>query len=195
MLPASEVVFLSGFPARVDSMTAKVGSEVGEKLATVSAGRLVVKGSLGAQEKGLIRPGQKVEVLSEVYGDKVTATVASVADVPTAAEGGDQGAAADSQGYAVVVKPGAPLPARLAGQDVRLTIEAATSGKKVLVVPVSALSAGADSRTSITVLDASGGRRRVEVRAGTSGDGYTEVVPAEGARLAAGDKVVVGVAR
>ncbi|MFC9033611.1 peptidoglycan-binding protein [Streptomyces arboris] len=195
MVPASEVVFLSGFPARVDSMTAKVGREVGEKLATVSAGRLVVKGSLGAQEKDLIRPGQKVEVLSEAYGDKVTATVASVADVLTAPEAGDEGAATDGQGYAVVVKPEAPLPARFAGQDVRLTIEAATSGKKVLVVPVSALSAGADSRTSVTVLTASGERRRVEVRAGTSGDGFTEVVPAEGARLAAGDKVIVGVTR
>ncbi|MEV0575143.1 peptidoglycan-binding protein [Streptomyces sp. NPDC050392] len=195
MVPASEVVFLSGFPARVDSLTAKVGGEAGEKLATVSAGRLVVKGSLGAQEKDLIRPGQKVELLSEVYSEKVTATVTSVADAPTAAEGGDQGEAADSQGYAVVVKPDTPLPARLAGQDVRLTIEAATSGKKVLVVPVSALSAGADSRTSVTVLGASGERHRVEVRAGTSGDGYTEVVPAGGARLSAGDKVVVGVAR
>lgn len=195
MVPASEVVFLSGFPARVDSMTAKVGGEVGEKLATVSAGRLVVKGSLGAQEKDLVRPGQKVEVLSEVYGDEVTATVTSVADVPDAAEGEEEGAAAGGQGYAVVVKPDSALPARLAGQDVRLTIEAATTGEKVLVVPVSALSAGADSRTTVTVLEPSGERRRIEVRPGTSGDGYTEVVPAKGARLAAGDKVVVGVAR
>jgi hypothetical protein len=33
----------------------------------------------------------------------------------------------------------------------------------------------------------------VEVRPGTSGDGYTAVTPVGGARLAAGDKVVVGV--
>lgn len=184
MVPASELVFLSGFPARVDSLPAKVG----QNLATVSAGRLVAKALLGAQDQGLIRSGQKVKALPEVYGDKVTAT-------PTAAEGGDQGAAADSQGYAVVVGSVAPLPARLAGQDVRLTIEAATSGKKVVVVPVAALSARADSRTSGTVLDASGGRRRVEARAGTSGGGFTEVVPAEGAPLAPGDKVAVGVAR
>ncbi|GAA3501830.1 hypothetical protein GCM10019016_089370 [Streptomyces prasinosporus] len=195
MVPASEVVFLSGFPARVDSMTARVGGEVGEKLATVSAGRLVVRGSLGAQEKDLLRPGQKVEVLSEVYGDQVTGTVSSVADAPAAPEGGEQGGAAGGQGYAVVVKPDSALPSRLAGQDVRLTVEAASSEGKVLVVPVSALSAGADSRTTVTVLEASGERRRVEVRPGTSGDGYTEVTPVEGARLAAGDEVVVGVAR
>jgi peptidoglycan hydrolase-like protein with peptidoglycan-binding domain len=193
MVPASEVVFLTGFPARVDAMTAKVGGEVGEKLATVSAGRLVVKGSLGAQEKDLVRPGQKVEMLSEVYGDEVTGTVSSVADTPTAPEGED--AASGGQGYEVLVKPDAALPARLAGQDVRLTIEAASSGKKVLVVPVSALSAGADSRTTVTVLEASGERRRIEVRPGISGDGYTEVIPLKDGRLGAGDKVVVGVSR
>ncbi|MFJ4688672.1 peptidoglycan-binding protein [Streptomyces sp. NPDC091377] len=196
MLPASEVVFLSGFPARVDTMNAEVGGEAGEKLATVSAGRLVIKGSLGAQEKDLVRPGQQVSILSEVTGDEVTGTVASVADTPTAPEDeGDDPAAASTagQGYAVEIKPGKPLPARLAGQDVRLTVEAATTGGKVLVVPVSAISAGADSRITVTVLAPGGDRRRVEVRPGTSGDGYTEVTPVEGARLAAGDKVVVGV--
>lgn len=91
------------------------------------------------------------------------------------------------------MKPDRALPGRLAGQDVRLTVEAGSSGGKVLVVPVSALSAGADSRTRVTVLERSGDRRRVEVRPGTSGDGYTEVTPVGGAPLAEGDKVVVGV--
>ncbi|WP_151482954.1 peptidoglycan-binding protein [Streptomyces albicerus] len=196
MVPASEVVFLSGFPARVDSMTAKVGAAAGEKLATVSAGKLVVTGFLGAQEKDLIRPGQKVQVLSEVYGDELTGTVSAVANTPTVPEADGEGAAAEApagQGYAVTVKPDRALPGRLAGQDVRLTVEAGSSGGKVLVVPVSALSAGADSRTRVTVLERSGDRRRVEVRPGTSGDGYTEVTPVGGARLAEGDKVVVGV--
>ncbi|WP_260695691.1 peptidoglycan-binding protein [Streptomyces sp. IB201691-2A2] len=196
MVPASEVVFLSGFPARVDSMTAKVGAAAGEKLATVSAGRLVVTGFLGAQEKDLIRPGQKVQVLSEVYGDELTGTVSAVANTPTVPETEGEGAAAATpagQGYAVTVKPDRALPGRLAGQDVRLTVEAGSSGGKVLVVPVSALSAGADSRTRVTVLERSGERRRVEVRPGTSGDGYTEVTPVGGAPLAEGDKVVVGV--
>lgn len=196
MVPASEVVFLSGFPARVDSMTAKVGAAAGEKLATVSAGKLVVTGYLGAQEKDLIRPGQKVQVLSEVYGDELTGTVSAVANTPTVPETEGEGAAAATpagQGYAVTVKPDRALPGRLAGQDVRLTVEAGSSGGKVLVVPVSALSAGADSRTRVTVLERSGDRRRVEVRPGTSGDGYTEVTPVGGAPLAEGDKVVVGV--
>ncbi|MET8584819.1 peptidoglycan-binding protein [Streptomyces collinus] len=195
MVPASEVVFLSGFPARVDSLAAKVGAEPGEKLATVSAGKLVVNGSLSLQDKGLVHPGQKVRVYSEVTGDELTGTVARVADAPTTSGADGQDAEQGPEGYTVTVTPRSPLPARLAGQDVRLTIEAASSGDKVLVVPVSAISAGADSRTTVTVLDRSGARRRVEVRVGTSGDGYTAVTPAAGDRLASGDKVVVGVAR
>ncbi|MEV3990212.1 peptidoglycan-binding protein [Streptomyces sp. NPDC049837] len=194
MVPASEVIFLSGFPARVDSLTAKVGGPVGEKLMTVSAGRLVVRGSVGAHEKGLLRAGQKVKVLSEVSGDEVSGTVASVADSLTVpSQDGEDAAVAEQGGYAVVINPDKALPARLAGQDVRITIEAATSKGEVLVVPVSAVSAGADSRTTVTVLTSGGDRRRVEVRPGTSGDGYTEVAPIGGGRLAEGELVVVGV--
>lgn len=195
MVPASEVVFLSGFPARVESLGAKVGAEAGEKLATVSAGELVVTGSLSLQDKGLVHPGQKVRVYSEVTGDELTGTVARVADAPTTSDADGQDGGQNASGYTVTVTPNSPLPARLAGQDVRLTVEAASSGHQVLVVPVSAISAGADSRTTVTVLDRSGARRRVEVRTGTSGDGYTAVTPAGGARLSSGDKVVIGVAQ
>ncbi|MER5664736.1 peptidoglycan-binding protein [Streptomyces mirabilis] len=195
MVPASEVVFLSGFPARVDSLNSKVGDPVGEKIATVSAGKLVIKGSLSLQDKGLVHPGQKAEVLSEVTGDELTGTVATVADAPTAPDAGTdtQEAGQTPEGYAVTVTPRSALPVRLAGQDVRLTVEAASSGRKVLVVPVSAISAGADSHTTVTVVDRSGARRRIEVRPGTSGDGYTMVTPVGGERLRAGDRVVVGV--
>lgn len=195
MVPASEVVFLSGFPARVESLGAKVGAEAGEKLATVSAGELVVKGSLSLQDKGLVHPGQRVRVYSEVTGDELTGTVARVADAPTTSDADGQDDGQGAAGYPVTVTPGSPLPTRLAGQDVRLTVEAASSGHQVLVVPVSAISAGADSRTTVTVLDRSGARRRVEVRTGTSGDGYTAVTLAGGARLSSGDKVVIGVAQ
>jgi HlyD family secretion protein len=192
MVPASEVVFLSGFPARVDSLGARVGSAPQEKLAAVSAGRLVIKGSLSLQDKGLVHPGQKVGIYSEVTGDELSGTVDTVADAPTTADADAEDSGQGAEGYTVTVTPRTPLPARLAGQDVRLTVEAASSGRKVLVVPVTAISAGADARTTVTVLDRSGSRRRVEVRAGTSGDGYTAVTPVGGARLTAGDKVVVG---
>jgi peptidoglycan hydrolase-like protein with peptidoglycan-binding domain len=68
MLPASEVVFLSGFPARVDSLAVRVGSPATGRALTVSAGSLVVNGYLQAHQKSLVRPGQRVEILSELSG-------------------------------------------------------------------------------------------------------------------------------
>ncbi|MEU0070664.1 peptidoglycan-binding protein [Streptomyces sp. NPDC006332] len=206
MLPASEVVYLSGFPARVDSVNAVLGSAPTGKVMTVSAGKLAVNGYLQESQKGLVRVGQKVEILSETTGVKVTASVRSVADTmatgqqPTttdqaqgggAAEGGN--AAAEAQGYLVVVEPDKALPSNTVGQDVRLTVEAASTKGKALVVPVTAITAGSDGKTVVTVLESGDRQRRVEVTTGTTGDGYVEVRPAAGAELAEGDKVVTGV--
>ncbi|MFF8771355.1 peptidoglycan-binding protein [Kitasatospora sp. NPDC015120] len=204
MVPAAELLFLSGFPARVDTVAGRIGGEVSGKVLTVSAGALVVKGSLAVSDKGLVHPGQVVEVLSEVTGLKATGKVGTVADTPgdgqpagaaQGAGGGQnpgpaQGAAAN--GYPMVVQPDAPLDPRLAGQDVRLTVQAASSAGPVLVVPLSAVSATADGRTVVTVYE-SGQRRRVEVTPGTAGGGSTEVRPLTEGTLKEGDQVIVGV--
>ncbi|WP_343241643.1 MULTISPECIES: peptidoglycan-binding protein [unclassified Streptomyces] len=210
MLPAAEVVYLDGFPARVDSIPAHVGSKVsGAAVMTVSAGALVVQGTLQEYQKGLVRPGKRVQILSEVSGVTAAATVASVA---TAVDGGqapgqtsegqqdqdqgrgqDQGGTSGPRGYPMVVRPDQPLDTQLAGQDVRLTVEAASTDGVALVVPVTAISAGADGRTVVTVVAKGGAQRRVEVRPGTTGDGFVEVVPLGGGVLAEGDRVVTGV--
>ncbi|MFC8226881.1 peptidoglycan-binding protein [Streptomyces sp. NPDC057287] len=202
LLPAGEVVFLEGFPARVDSVSARVGSQVSGPVMTVSGGALVVSAQLQEHQKGLVRPGQKVEILSEVSGVTASAEVLTVADTMTVpdsqgpATGGDADAQAQppagERGYAMVIRPDRPLDAQLAGQDVRLTIEAAATDGDALVVPVSAVSAGADGRTTVTVVEGEA-RRLVEVRPGTTGDGYVEIKPAGGGRLAEGDNVMTGV--
>jgi hypothetical protein len=205
MLPAGEVVFLSRFPARVDAVQVAVGGEVKEKALTVSAGDLVVKGQLAPHEKGLVRPGLKVKILSELSGIEAAGEVRSVADTPMSPGGTEsaQGSGDGRQpamsgggaGYETVIAPASVLDPKLAGQDVRLTVEAASSGGPVLVVPLSAVSAGADGRTVVTVLETGGAQRRVEVRPGTSGDGFVEVAPMGGGALTEGDRVVVGAAR
>ncbi|MET9854445.1 hypothetical protein ABZY57_16040 [Streptomyces sp. NPDC006450] len=199
MVPVAEVVFLSSFPARVDSIASKVGAQVSGKVLTVSAGDLVVNGYLQEYQKGLVQPGRQVEIVSEVTGAAAAASVVSVADTlgqqqPATGTGQpDDQQPAGPKGYLMVVQPKAPLDPRLAGQDVRLTIEAASTGGEVLVVPVSAISAAVDGRTYVTVLAADGTRRRVRVTTGTTGDGHVEVRPAEGDRLAEGERAVVGV--
>ncbi|MFG3208010.1 peptidoglycan-binding protein [Streptomyces sp. NPDC048192] len=200
MLPSSEVVYVKGFPARVDDVAAGVGSQVTGTVMTVSAGRLVVQGFLSRGQHTLVRPGQQVQILSELDGTTAKATVRSVAQTVTHPPAGDQAQdgrspSADdtSQGFAVTVAPDTALPVSLAGQDVRLTIQTAATSSKVLVVPVTAISAGADGSTTVTVAEAGDRRRRVPVVTGASGDGYVEVRPVQGARLGMGEKVITGI--
>ncbi|MFJ4685932.1 peptidoglycan-binding protein [Streptomyces sp. NPDC088789] len=202
MLPAAEVVFLPGFPARVDSVSASVGSPVTADVMTVSTGQLVVQGHLQERQKGLVRSGQRVEILDERSGTTVPGTVRSVGKTLGAdqrqdgtSEEGEEGEGAPSapEGYPVVVKPDRPLDRALAGQEVRLTVEAGSTGGKALVVPVTAVSVGPDGKSAVTVVAAAGAQHRVQVRAGTQGDGYVEVVPVDGGRLEPGALVVTGV--
>ncbi|WP_037841288.1 HlyD family efflux transporter periplasmic adaptor subunit [Streptomyces sp. NRRL WC-3549] len=203
MLPAGEAVFLEGFPARVGSVQGRVGDQVTGTAMVLSSGRLLVEAYVPEYQKGLLRPGQPVEIHSEISGVTATGKVESVADTMatpgrSSSAGGDQGdGAADAvgreSGYLVRVTPDKALVPRLTGQDVRLTIEAASTGDKALVVPVTAITSGADGRTVVTVVDGDGGQRRVEVRPGTSGDGYVAVEPVGKGALKAGDLVVTGV--
>ncbi|WP_030857535.1 hypothetical protein [Streptomyces sp. NRRL F-2747] len=219
MVPADELVFVKGFPARVDAVKAAVGEAVPDGLLTLSAGAPVIRASLPAHQKDLVKTGMKVQVLSEATGLTATGTVASVATAPTPAAGGaapgggpgsggsgagagsgaGENTAQDPGGYALTVTPDQTFDARLSGQGVRLTVTAASSGDPVLVVPLSAVSAGADGRTTVTVLGkdpgAADARRRVEVRAGMSADGMVQVEPVGGGSLADGDRVLVAQAK
>ncbi|MFD6935505.1 peptidoglycan-binding protein [Streptomyces goshikiensis] len=190
MLPAAEAVFLRGFPARVAAVAAQVGANVSGPVLTLSAGELVVEAYLKDDKRQLLRPGMPVVISSELAGSDTRGAVAVVAAERSPAPqppGGDLG-------YRMVVRAGQPLPAGFAGQDVRLTVESAATDGEALVVPVTAVSAGADGRTVVTTRAADGTQRRVEVRTGTSGDGFIAVTPARPADLALGTKVVIGTA-
>ncbi|BCL27213.1 peptidoglycan-binding protein [Streptomyces aurantiacus] len=199
MLPAGEVVFLDGFPARVDSVTARPGTKVTGPVMTVSAGALVVDSHLQQHQKELVHPRQKVEILSELTGITATATVRSVADTLDSVRQDDTAAGKDGdtppggQGYLMTVAPDKPLDAELAGQEVRLTVEAASTEGKALVVPVTAITSRADGKTVVTVLGTDRTPRAVEVRPGTTGDGFVQITPVAGGRLSEGDHVVTGI--
>ncbi|WP_445269825.1 peptidoglycan-binding protein [Streptomyces sp. DSM 41634] len=191
-LPASEVAFVSDGPVRVESVDAVVGTTAGEKLLTLTAGALVVDGALESYQKETVRPDQKVEIFAESTGARAVGTVTAVvaAPAPTAKDA----AASAAPALVVKVKPDTALPAEFAGQNVRLTITAAASKGEVLVVPASAVSSGADARTTVTVVSGGGKQTRVEIRPGMTGDGYVEVTPV-GGTLAPGNRVVIGVAQ
>lgn len=213
MLPASEAVFLSGFPARVGSIGAQIGAPVTGAVLTVSAGELVVEAYLKDDKKQLLRAGMPVVISSEAVGTDLRGKVALVAAERSSgrAGGAQQGQGGGSQdakgggsgpgggsgaadlGHRMVVRAEEALPAALAGQDVRLTVESAATDGAALVVPVTAVSAGADGRTVVTAVAPDGSaQHRVEVRTGTTGDGFVSVTPIRQGALAPGTRVIVG---
>ncbi|MGW7428160.1 peptidoglycan-binding protein [Streptomyces sp. NPDC054861] len=200
MVPSGEVAFLESFPARVQDLPVRLGTKVQGAVMTVAAGPLVVHGYVPDHQKGLIRAGQKAEILSELDGATAPASVRSVATARTTPQpagdtqdGQQAGGQSDADGYLMILAPGRPLEAQWTGQNVRLTVLAATTRGKVLVVPVMAVSAGADGSTAVTALEEDGRQRRVRVRPGTTGDGHVEVIPLDRGALGAGDRVVTGV--
>ncbi|MFF4425370.1 peptidoglycan-binding protein [Streptomyces sp. NPDC001549] len=212
MLPTAETVFLGSFPARVSSVGARAGSPVAGPVLTLSGGELVVEAYLKDDKRQLLRAGMTVVISSELSGTDVRGKVAVVATERSAAQpagpqpqqdpgqnpkgggSGGTGVGGADLGYRMVVRADQPLPAGFARQDVRLTVESAATDGEALVVPVTAVSAGADGRTVVTAVSAEGTQRRIEVRTGTSGDGFVAVTPAQAGALAAGTKVVIGVA-
>jgi len=185
MLPRSEYVFLPQFPARVERITARVGGPVEPPLVTLSSGALVVRALLNPSQRELISEGMPVEILSELYNITAAGVVASVGELPQDQTG--------ARGYPMLVTPtGSALDERLAGADVRLTVQAAATEGEVLVVPISAVYADADGATAVLKLLDDGTQQRVVVTAGVSGDGYVAVTPVEEGALVAGYRVVVG---
>ncbi|WP_276311865.1 MULTISPECIES: peptidoglycan-binding protein [Streptomyces] len=200
MLPASEVVFLDRFPARVESVAAQVGDRAPGDVMTISSGSLGIRGALTPSQRNAVAAGQKVRILAEATGDEFDGTTGSVTD-PDGSQQRAQGDGATEDGagdtgdgaMAVLnVTPDTKLDAALVGQEVRLTIEIRASRGKVLVVPFSAVSSAADGSTVVTVLAPNGERRQVRVRPGLEGDGSVQVTPSPKDALAPGDRVIVG---
>lgn len=191
MVPMSEVLFVPRLPAVVLSVPAVVGAAVSKQLITVAAGGLQLTGRLDPVYAVFVRTGMKVQVSSQATALQAAGTVSAVGMVtPSQGSNGDQGAGGGSY-VPVSIAPDQPWDESLEGQTVRVTISEAATDSPVLAVPEAALSSGADGRTTVTVLDASGAQSVVQVRAGTSADGLVAVTATD-AKLTRGQRVVVG---
>ncbi|MFE4602551.1 peptidoglycan-binding protein [Kitasatospora indigofera] len=203
MLPASECFYLPSFPARVAGLPLEVGDSVKGPVVSVAQGELQLTGSLDPAQAALVKPGMPVEILSESQGRQVAGTIASVGalvapgDVKPSKDGQQTGAPAPAANggaayLPLAVSPQSPWDRLWAGQDVRITITAATTPGPVLAVPTAAVFAGADTRTNVTTISPDGTRQLVNVTVGPSADGLVQVTPTGDGRLAAGDRVVIG---
>lgn len=185
MVPHSEYVFVSSFPARVSMVSAKVGEAVADPFLTLAVGKLAVSVKIRADQVDLVRPGMAVKISSEALGKEADGTVGTVGALVNDPKGEEPAY------HPMTVELTRKLDATWSDLDVRVSVVAAETTEKVLVVPVSAVSAAADGRTTVSVVSDGGGATRVEVRVGVSGDGYVEVEAVSGT-LSENDEVVVG---
>ncbi|WP_158610208.1 peptidoglycan-binding protein [Micromonospora globbae] len=185
-LPLSEYVFLPSFPARVDGLQAKVGAAVSAPAITLASGALQAEGLLSPADHELVKVGMRAELASETVGEAVPGRVAMVGELVVNRDDGGR------NGYPIVIVPDKPLAAAMAGLNVRMTVTAASTSGSVLVVPVSALVAGANGTVSVIRRDPDGTQHRISVDTGLTGDGYVAITATQD-NLSQGDTVVVGI--
>ncbi|MFF7051725.1 peptidoglycan-binding protein [Streptomyces griseorubiginosus] len=198
-VPSSEVVFVPSLPARVVSVPVHVGDAVKGPVVTLARGGMTLTGFLDPSERGLVTVGAQADILAEGTGAHATGAVASVGALVTPGTGKDNEASDDSAADArpdsayvpVKIEGSQSWDQRFADQDVRVTITAAATSRAVTAVPEAAVTAGADARSTVTVVSGSGGQRVVPVTTGVSADGLVQVTPTRGYTLQAGDRVVV----
>ncbi|MEK7425621.1 MAG: hypothetical protein AAB131_17480 [Actinomycetota bacterium] len=190
-VPAGEVVFLPELPALVEASVDAVGpvdlatTQSTTGLLTLTIGQLQVNSRASIADAKLLSVGMDVEVLDETSDTAYQARLSSIDRTPTSGPDG-------APGVALVLEPVKPLPAALAGANLRVTFATATTDVPVLVVPLAAISAGADGRARVDKLAVDGSPFEVTVTPGLSADGFVEVSPNEPGALAAGDEVIIG---
>jgi hypothetical protein len=182
-VPADEVLFFPTLPLRIDSVRVRRGDTVSGRVMTVSNTRLAVDSSLSINDAKLVRPGADVRIEEPDLGIKTTGKVTQVAQAPGTHK-------VDPSRVYLQVTPGS-APSQLVGASVKLTVSVKSTQKAVLVVPVTALSVGADGTSRVQVQSGSGHTSYVTVEPGLAAQGLVEVRPVNGS-LNEGDLVVVG---
>jgi peptidoglycan hydrolase-like protein with peptidoglycan-binding domain len=183
LVPLAELAFLTSFPARVDKVTATVGAVLSGSLFTLSSGPLIIRAAVSPTDRRVLREGMPVTVVSENLGESATGQISTIGEIEK-----DE---ADRSVHQVIILPDKSLDARFSAQDVRLQIETKSSGAEVLVVPLAAVSTGANGETTVVLVLAEGQEEVVPVSVGNSGDGWVEVRGLS-RELSPGDLVVIG---
>src|SRR5215211_1401332 len=182
-VPANEVLFFPTLPLRVDSVRVKRGDSASGRVMTVSNSRLAVDSSLSLDDAKLVRLGASVKIEEPDLGVRTDGVVTQVADRPGTNK-------VDPSRVYLEVTPGT-APAQLVGASVKLSISVKSTGRKVLTVPVTAVSVGADGTSRVQLQRSGGTNEFVNVEAGLAAQGLVEVRPV-GGELEPGNLVVVG---
>ncbi len=189
-LPMSEVAFVPSPSALVVTVSARVGRAVPSgPIMTLATGNPYVTGFLSEHQASLARPGMPAQIVSAAPRLVAAGTVTRIGSLPVV--GGPP-----ASGLPVQVRTRRPLPKRMIGSRVRLTLEAPVTSGPVLAVPLSAIYAARRGTSAYVVKIAAGGlAQRIAVLTGPSADGLVAVQAAHQGRLRPGDRVLIGLRR
>lgn len=182
LVPADEIIFLSGLPARVTSLELGVGDAIDGVILTVANSTVSIDGSLPIESSGLVRPGMAVEIDEPDLGIEAAGVVSHVASGP-----GTNGVDGFHVYFEVAVEE---APPNLVNASVRLTIPVESTDEAVLAVPVTALRLASDG-SSVVEVQRADGFDSVAVTPGLSAQGFVEVTARNG-ELQRGDLVLIG---
>jgi len=130
MVPLAEIMFVPDLPARVVKVAGPVGQEASGSFVTLAMGDPAIAGQLSPSSAGLVRRGMTVTITNPATGQSRSGYVRSVGQ-RTETSGSISGGVY----VPMSVVPDSPLPTSMIGQDVGLTIAAASSAGPVLAVP------------------------------------------------------------
>jgi hypothetical protein len=213
-LPASEVVFLTALPRRVDVANVRLGGVVGEDVLSsgngdvedtaalvLSGDKISVSAQVSLAEAALLKVGAAV-VLSGPDGDirgEVSSVCAEAGEVDQSGSGDDADGRCEV-GISLGDLDGVDR-SNLLG-NFQADIEVGVSDAEALVVPLSAVSADASGKARVQRIvgalvkdgpEDAQSTEWVSVESGLSAEGYVEVKSSSPA-LREGDLVVLGVA-
>jgi peptidoglycan hydrolase-like protein with peptidoglycan-binding domain len=177
----SEVIFVRGLPARLLGRPLRVGQTVQGAVARLSSGGVFVRAAATSADRGDIRIGSRATI--RVSGRGVSGRVTAIGALTRKRD-------SDLRAHPLTIQPTKPLPRRLLDRSVQVIISARATRGRTLVVPVAAISAGADGSARLTRVRADE-TTPVRVRPGLSANGYVSVRTQPG-DLRPGDQVVVG---
>lgn len=184
IVPASELVFLATTPSEVQTVAVDVGDAPTTSIMTIAGSASDIDAGISSADRRLISEGLAVIIEDDGLGIAATGVISFIADKPGGGE-------LSNDRYALTIKPDEELPPEALNVSFRLSIAVSSSEGEVLVVPLAALSAGADGSSRIELERADGETELVNVSAGLSAGGLVEISPID-ATVVPGDRVIVG---
>ena len=181
-LPLDEILFVPNLPLRIAELNSEIGDELVGPILKVTNNQLVIDSSLPLEEAPLVKVGMPVTIDEVDLGVQAQGRVSRIANAP----GTD-----DVDGYHIYFETAVDQADRpLDGFSLRLTIPVESTDSDVLVVPVSALTLGADGRSRIQINNGAL-QEFVIVEAGLTAGGFVEVIPVD-KELQVGQSIVIG---